>query len=358
MPLVAALGWCCCALALAGLAIELLNVREFPVLAPREATRDHIVACVAMRNAMHDAAGCVDGLLAQREIAAVVICDDHSNDDTAETIRALSRDDARVLTVSAGEGRGKSAALAAASRAACARDARMLLFTDVDVRLEPGAVSALIAYAGQAQVDAVSAWPRTTARSLWDAIFSQALIVFLLQALPLRWARTSGDPRFAAANGQLFLIERHAYQRSGGHARCRELVEDVALARLLKASGARIALASAARIASTSGYGTLAANVNGYGRSLRHGLGRAGTLSFAAWQLFGFLGPWILLPLAPLPALIALAAIALANVAVSDRLRNGSVWLPSLVVGGLVAGSAAFWCGVSARQFEWRGRRL
>ncbi len=86
--------------------------------------------------------------------------------------------------------------------------------------------------------------------------FSPLVPLFLLQALPLRAARCNADARLCAGNGQLFLVDRRAYDRAGGHP-AGALVEDVALARALKRSGARIALASAGAIASVAGYGSL-----------------------------------------------------------------------------------------------------
>jgi len=56
---------------------------------------------------------------------------------------------------------------------------------------------------------------------------------------------TNEDSRkhVAFANGQFFLIRRSAYEKVGGHAAVRDnITEDVALMRLLKASGFRVRL--------------------------------------------------------------------------------------------------------------------
>ena len=357
MAAVVAFAWCCTAVALAGLALELSNLAEFPLLRPA-ASREFgtVVACVAMRNAERDVRDCLTALLAQPEIAAIVVCDDHSTDATAAQLDAMCAASPRVRFVRDPGGHGKCAALAAAAREARALHPRFLLFTDADVRLGRGAAAALVAHAGVMGTAAVSAWPRTRAAGPWDGLFARTLMLFLLQALPMRRARRAADPRFAAANGQLFLIDTAVYERSGGHAAVGALVEDVALARALKAAGGRTALAGAAAIASTGGYGTLRGNVAGYGRSLRGAAGRAGAFAFAAWQLAAFVMPWLLLPFAPLPASLGVAAIVLAHGCVAQRTGDRWGWAASGTVGGVAAAGAALWCALGSGRFVWRGR--
>ena len=62
------------------------------------------------------------------------------------------------------------------------------------------------------------------------------LIHFVLLAfLPLRRMRTSTDPRFGAACGQIVAVRRDAYESVGGHAEvAHRLHEAVALARLFR----------------------------------------------------------------------------------------------------------------------------
>lgn len=179
-----------------------------------------------------------------------------------------------------------------------------------------------------------------------------------LQALPLRLARLHPDARFAAGNGQLFLVERRAYEKSGGHT-AGTIVEDVALARALKRSGARVALASAAAVASVDGYGSFERNVRGYGRSLYYGTGRKGALAFAMWQAVTCVAPWPLLRYGRGPALLGIVATVAAHALVAQRMRAPVDVLLSPLAGTAGIITALF---VAVRGpaggLQWRGRSL
>ncbi len=354
------LAWCCAALGCAGLCVALSNLAEFAALRPARGRPRSIVACIAMRDEGADARGCIESLLAQPEIAAVFVADDGSSDATPAIAASVAAADARVRVLRAPpNGRPKVGALAAAVELALLLPHRHLLFTDADMRFAPGALGGALAMLRLRRAQALSAWPRVAATSLWDRLFGHFVIGLLLHALPMRAARGT-DPRFAAANGQLLLVERTAYERAGGHAAIDALVEDVALAHALKRSGARIVLCSAARVAATRGYGSLRANVRGYGRSLFFGAGFGGCVAFGAWQAAAFVLPWLLVGRATLPALVGIAA-ALASRALLAN-RTGESLLTALLapvegVCGTAGGFAAAALGM-AGGYRWRGRRL
>lgn len=73
----------------------------------------------------------------------------------------------------------------------------------------------------------------------------------------------------AAANGQFLLIRRDVYQAVGGHASvAREVLEDVALARRVKAAGHRIWFASGKGIVRVRMYRTFGAMWEGWKKNL------------------------------------------------------------------------------------------
>jgi hypothetical protein len=117
---------------------------------------------------------------------------------------------------------------------------KWLLFTDADTVHMPASLQAALDEAREHQADMLSYSPR------------QDVHGFLIEAvMPLIFAdlactykpKEVSDPAFpvAAANGQYLLITREAYDAIGGHrAVAGNLLEDVALARLVKSSGRRI----------------------------------------------------------------------------------------------------------------------
>lgn len=357
--MIGALAWSCAVVGLCGLVVELANLRHFPLLRKTRAQRAHVAACVAMRDEEQNARACIEGLLQQPEIGAIVVCDDGSEDGTRAVLVELALREPRLRIVTRSGAGSKAAALALAANAAMTLPHSHLLFTDADVRLEPGCVAALLAYAERESADAVSAWPRVHTRSLADALLSPLVTALLLQVLPMQRLR-AGDERCAAGNGQLFLVRSRAYARCGGHARNRAIVEDVALARALVRNGSRLALASAARIAWVSGYGSLRANVAGLGRSLFAGAGVPGCVAFALWQWWTLVLPLALLRVSPAAASSALAAAVLARIVLAARMRSGISSAFLAPAGAIVAGFGALLTAVagSRNAISWRRTAL
>jgi GT2 family glycosyltransferase len=358
---IAALAWICALVAVAGLCVQMANLRHFPSLRPKTLHEASIVACVAMRDEAENAPACIDALLEQREIVAVVACDDGSRDETRALLEAIAARDARVRLahLAPGSGGSKSAALAAAAAAARTVDHRYLLFTDADVRFEAGAAGALLERLRGEGVQAVAAWPRVRCEGFGDLLLAPMVTLFLLQALPM-WRSRSGDPRFAAGNGQAFLVERAAYEACGGHARIDATVEDVALARNLVRGGSAVAFASAARIAYVRGYGSVRGGVEGLGRSLFAAAGLRGCAAFAAWQVAAFAAPFAFVTAVPAAAACGIGAAVAARILLAARMRQGALAVALAPFAATVAGLGALWTAIGAKRgaLVWRRRSV
>lgn len=328
------------AVALAGLAVQLSNLSEFRRVSP---VRDPepVDVYVAMRDEAENAQAFLATLLCDSSVARVVVADDASTDATASLVAAAAAHDPRIAYVRVNG--GKSAALAAAV-AAYAPRTRWIAFVDADVRLRCGAAGALVRYAQTRDAAAATAWLCVDAPSLSSKLLAPLVTLFLLQALPMRAARGT-DPRFSAGNGQCFVVRADAYEQCGGHAAIREIVEDVALARALKRSGFRVALASGAAIGSVRGYATLRANLRGLGRSLFYGAGPAGCVAFALWQMSLLLSA---------PTLYLSRAIS--GWSMREPLA-GVLLAPAGTALGVVLGVNALVQGLRGR-LAWRGRHL
>ena len=325
------------AVAFVVLAIELLNLREFPELAPAE-EGEPVDVYVAMRDEEEHCEAALRALLATRGVARVIVADDASADATA-TIASSIPDDRLVVFKTSG---GKSAALTNAVAYHPPR-APWVLFVDADVRLAPGAAYALQRFARRRGMHAATAWPKVRPPSFWSMLMAPSFTLFLLQLMPMRLARGT-DPRFCAGNGQCFLIRTDAYLHAGGHEPA-DIVEDVALVKRLKRAGFTVALASAAGIAAVEGYRTYGQNARSIGRSLFCGAGPIGCVTAALWLLCLLLSPLMLYP---------------ARIATAWRMRESiaSVVLAPLgIVLTLAAVLLALFEGLNGR-IEWRGRRL
>lgn len=177
---------------------------------------------------------------------AVWLVDDASSDGTGELAHILGdRTGGRaVLTVLAAPPpppgwTGKLNALQRGVAAASAAGAELLLLTDADIAHHPSSVRRLVATALASEADLVSLMALLHTQTGWERTLIPAFVYFFAQLYPFpRVARPGGWT--AAAAGGCVLLRRTALERAGGLARIRgSLIDDVALGRLLKRSGAR-----------------------------------------------------------------------------------------------------------------------
>jgi glycosyltransferase involved in cell wall biosynthesis len=160
----------------------------------------------------------------------VLVVDDESSDRTVKVALAAG---ASVLPAQARPAGwlGKPNACWTGARAS---SARWLLFVDADTWYNPGFAESLTAYARVHGLVAASVFPQQVCLSFAER-------VLLPYAFGLYFcgvnARRVNDPKSmeALANGQCLLIRRDAYEFLQGHrAVATSVIEDVALARLMK----------------------------------------------------------------------------------------------------------------------------
>jgi hopene-associated glycosyltransferase HpnB len=186
----------------------------------------------------------------------VVLVDDASTDGTGDVARALPGN----LTVVTGHGpppgwTGKVAAMNTGVEAA--GDPNYLLFTDADIRHPPDSVRALVR-AAETGRDLVSLMARLRTESGWERAIVPAFVYFFAQLYP--FGRVNRPGRTAAAAGGCVLVRREVLARAGGLRRISgALIDDVALARLVKHAGSgRIWLGLSTDVASLRRYPRLA----------------------------------------------------------------------------------------------------
>jgi GT2 family glycosyltransferase len=181
---------------------------------------------------------CLQSLVGQAGIDfEIIVVDDGSTDRTPKLARSFPG----VRVIDAGplpEGwSGKNNAMSVGAREA---RAPWLLFTDADTVHLPGSLARTLLEAQQRGAALLSFSPEQEVHGISEKAVMP--VIFAELATTYRPAEVN-DPatRVAAANGQYLLISREAYDALGGHAAVRaSLLEDVALARAVKASGRRI----------------------------------------------------------------------------------------------------------------------
>jgi cellulose synthase/poly-beta-1,6-N-acetylglucosamine synthase-like glycosyltransferase len=113
-------------------------------------------------------------------------------------------------------------------------DSTWILFVDADTWFEPGFVKAAIAYAHENALAAISVFPRMETVTVFERmLLPYAFGLYFSGVNPAKVNRLTEAE--CLANGQCLLIRRSAYRFVGGHrAVAGSVVEDVALAQLLK----------------------------------------------------------------------------------------------------------------------------
>ena len=234
---------------------------------------DTVSVLLPVRNEIDTVTRCVESILAQDAIDELIIYDDASTDGTGELVKALAHSDSRVSIASAPPGSspppnwfGKTWACHQMSKLA---SGTVMVFIDADVVLEPGAIGSAVSLLRHQRFDLVSPYPRQLADGMLPRLIQPLLQWSWMSFVPLRISEYAQPPSMAVANGQFLVIDANQYDRVGGHASvAHQVVEDVALARVIRRSGGRTAVVDGTHIATCRMYNSASGLVDGYAKSL------------------------------------------------------------------------------------------
>jgi len=177
---------------------------------------------------------------------SVILVDDQSRDGTALVARdaAATLGAASRLTVLSGRplppgwtGKLWAQQQGVEAASASAQPPEYLLLTDADIDHAPDSLRALVARAQAGGYVLTSLMAKLRCETFAERMFIPAFIFFFQMLYPFAW---SNDPRraTAAAAGGCMLVRRDAFTAAGGMAAIRHaLIDDCALAKLLKAQG-------------------------------------------------------------------------------------------------------------------------
>ena len=339
-------------------------------LRPAGPTPEKIAVLLPLRDEADRLTPCLEALLAQEGVADLTIhvLDDNSTDGTAELVRSIAGDKVDLITGTPLPAGWLGKPHACHQLAEAARDADILSFVDADVILEPSALAEAASLLRGAGVTLLSPYPKITGTGrLLQPLLQWSWLTFL----PLRAMERSPRPSLAAAGGQWLMVDRAGYQRSGGHAAVRtEILEDIALARQIKRTGGRIALADASRRATCRMYSSWPGLTAGYTKSLWASFGSGPAAAFVVVTLLLlYVLPAAATPILavtgfPLASMVALVAylLAVTGRAITASATGARAWPDSLAH----PISIVLFAWLTARSFTlrrrgaltWRGRSL
>ncbi len=209
---------------------------------PGPAVWPPVTAIVPARDEADVIARSIGSLLAQDYPGTlrIVLVDDQSNDGTADKARTLA--DAR-LTVISGSPRppgwtGKLWAVSqgiAHAKTNAASD--YLWLTDADIAHSPQNLRALVARAEYQRHVLVSEMVKLHCTTWAERLLIPAFVYFFDMLYPFAWVNDPHEKTAAAAGGSM-LVRRDTLETAGGIEAIRhEIIDDCALARLMKAHG-------------------------------------------------------------------------------------------------------------------------
>ena len=326
-----------------------------------------ISAIVPARNEQDVIAACVKALGRQPEIAEILVIDDQSTDKTEEVINRLVAEIPGLLLLrTEGTPAGWVGKNYAASLGAKQASKRWLLFTDADGELLPGATTRASQIAQENAAALVSFSPEQMVGTWYE----KALIPFVYTRLARLFSYGEiNDPSSsaAAANGQFLMIRRDAYEVIGGHASVAgEVLEDVALAKRVKAAGYRIWFGSGAGLVRVRMYRSFAAMWQGWKKNLYQLVG--GTPGAVYREMLAVV-PWIpflLLVLTvrfPLALVLGLGLLLARHAAYGMALSSNGFPVKYILyyVPGVLLYAGVLWASYRAHvrgMVEWKGRNV
>lgn len=211
----------------------------------------------------------------QNQTAEVLVLDDNSSDRTYEIAAAIAAREPRLRVL-------RGAPLAqlwcgknfACAQLASAASNRLLLFVDADVRLAPDAAAALAYACRKTGAHLISGVPRQEVRTFSEQLLIPLIHFVLLAFLPFDRMRRSTHPAYATGCGQLMMVDREAYETSGGHRVIRDRVHDgLALPKAFRAAGFRTDLVDVTALATCRMYRRDSDVWRGLAKNTHEGLG-------------------------------------------------------------------------------------
>jgi cellulose synthase/poly-beta-1,6-N-acetylglucosamine synthase-like glycosyltransferase len=255
-----------------------------------------------------------------------------------------------------------------------------LCFIDADTFLEPNALSAALAAATGTGADLYSMMTEQITGTFWE----KAVLPLVFTALSVGFSpRKINDPRRrdAIANGQFILIKRSVYDAIGGHEAVKnQIVEDKALAVLVKGNGYRLVMANGYAMAKTRMYTSLPGMWEGWTKNIYLGLqdhpamlllgvfgaclALMATLFMPLWPLLGLVwylqGGGLQAGVLLLEALLVWGVLLYARARVARAMHISGWYALTTPLGAGVFAAMMFasaWKVLSGRGVTWKGRK-
>ena len=223
----------------------------------------------------------------------MIILDDHSEDNTLNICREFAATDPRFRVLPGDElpkgWLGKNYACWQLARAA---KGDYLLFLDADEIVSNGLLNNAIHRMKINRLSLLTLFTNQLMLSAGEWLVVPLMHFLLLNLLPIRLVRLSGNPAFSAASGQFMLFEAQNYHQNQWHALVKhKVVEDIEIMKLVKAYKFRGEALLANGYIHCRMYRGLGQALDGFSKNLLAGFNNS-VLSLSMYMLLVFFGPF------------------------------------------------------------------
>ena len=340
--------------------------------------RESVSLLIPVRNEAEQIGACLEAALAQTGVPdlEIVVLDDGSTDATATVVQhqielhASSIAAPTLRLIDGGDAPLPNGWLGkpwACERLRQATNAKVLVYLDADVRLEPHAVASAVALLRESGLDLVSPYPRQLAETFGERVVQPLLQWLWLSFLPLRLAERTHPNSMAAANGQFLVMDAEALDGAGGFGAVRgDVLDDVGLVRAFKRTGGRGVVVDGTQLATCRMYTDWSALRAGYTKNLWAGTGSvSGAVGLGSMLTLAYLIP----PVAAIGLFgrsarrVGLGGYTAGVVGriISARRTGGRVVdsvMHPISIAALLRLLAGSWRAKRAGTIEWKGRNL
>jgi len=267
--------------ALCYLILLIAIINFFTIRTPRNSSRisNSVTVLLPMRNEQDNAADCVTGLMAQKNLdqIQVIIINDQSTDNTAEVLsKAIGSDSRFSVITTQGPQEGWLGKVFALQNGFQLSKGEIIICLDADVRLQPEAIARSVNQLEELSLDFISPYPHQIANTVTEKLIQPLLHWSWMSTVILRLAEKRPHRTTSVANGQFFLVRSSALAAINGFTSVsHQILDDVELARSLIAAGFKGVVTEGSELAHTRMYTSFDEIRQGYGKSLHKAFGGA-----------------------------------------------------------------------------------
>jgi len=246
---------------------------------------DLISVLIPARNEENNIACLLDALQKFNNNIEILVCNDHSTDNTEEIISRYQTTDQRIrLIESEVLPKGWLGKNHACYQLAKQASGKYLLFVDADVVISGNIIADAVSYAKKHKLGLLSVFPKQVLLTIGEKKSVPLMNYILLTLLPLVFVRFSPFKSHTAANGQFILFESKTYFELEPHKQFKNsAVEDIAISKFYKKQKIKIACLIGEERIQCRMYDSYKDALNGFSKNIFMFFGNSPIVAFLFW---------------------------------------------------------------------------